>query len=662
MNRKRLQTTMAPLLIAILMITLLTTVFTFSVAAQVEPSIPREQTVRLTGDGSTPTTFIPFASGGVGFDACIMYEPLFCVNYATNEIDGILGESIEWVDPLTIEVKIRPEAYWIDSSGTHTSITADDVKYSFYLYGAFDEYPTGGGLTATLSDFRERVGSMDNFEIVDDKTFRVHINATYPNSGTVFNDLTSAWLIVPKAVWQPLNDLYGWAADGGPINDQYLNDWQSADTPAAYKVASGMYLPYWHDDITTIMVRNEEWWGKDIFGLPKPKYFVDKRTPTNEVAALDLSANNIDWCGNYIAGFNLPENRIPVTTFGTYFNEAPFFISTKDKIMISNHRKYPLGETWLHKAISKVLDYAALSAVSSSYLAPGGPMCIPSYVPLYNATIAAQYAIVNDVDAANAILGEHCYKGADGRWYTNDGPSQEWLALYPDHAPYTDEDPNHAGINVPLGPWQLEDFQGWTDVNAMDLIVCDEVTTQLGISLESHLVDWDTGIADLANNNYDFVHYVMHLSAGSMYARYYRDFCGPVGAFSHVGDYRNPELTSLIESLDTAAPADQQPIANQIQTIIGEQMPNIPLGSHPEWYIYNTKYWTGWPNGDHPFLLDGPYEGPTNIAQVQKILLMLEPAGVTPTGWPAEYTYAAVAIVVIIILIILGYALMRRRK
>jgi hypothetical protein len=198
----------------------------------------------------------------------------------------------------------------------------------------------------------------------------------------------------------------------------------------------------------------------------------------------------------------------------------------------------------------------------------------------------------------------------------------------------------------------------------MDLIVCDEVTTQLGISLESHLVDWDTGIADLANNNYDFVHYVMHLSAGSLYARYYRDFCGPVGAFSHVGDYRNPELTSLIESLDTAATADQQPIANQIQTIIGENMPNIPLGSHPEWYIYNTKYWTGWPNGDHPFLLDGPYEGPTSIAQVQKILLMLEPAGVTPTptGWPVEYTYAAVAIVVIVILIILGYALMRRRK
>jgi peptide/nickel transport system substrate-binding protein len=667
MNRKNLQTTLAPLLIAILMITLLATVLgvsTSSVAAQVVPSIPREQTVRLTGDGSTPTTFIPFASGGVGFDACIMYEPLFCVNYATNEIEGILGKSIEWVDPLTIEVKIRPEAYWIDYWGTHTNITADDVKYSFYLYGAFDEYPTGGGQTPTLTDFRERVGSMNNFEIVDDKTFRVHINATFPNSGTVWGDLTSAWEIVPKAVWKPINDQYGWNATGGPINDHFLNDWQSATMPATDKVASGMYLPYWHDDQTTIMIRNENWWGKDIWGLPKPKYFVDHRTPTNDVAAQELAANNIDWCGNYIPGFNFPQNRMPATTFGTYFSKSPFFISTKDKLMIPNQRAYPLGESWLHKAISMVMVPADIGAVSSGYLGPGDPTCIPNYVPLYNATIAQQYAIVNDVAAANAILAQHCYKGVDGRWYTDDGPSAAWLALYPDHAPYTDADPNHAGINVPLGPWKLEDFQGWSDVDAIDLVICNEVTKGLGITLTSNLVDWNTGIADLGSNNFDFVDYVMHLSAGSMYARYYRDFCGDVGAFSHVGDYRNPELTSLISSLDTAAPADQQAIANQIQTIIGENMPNIPIATHPEWYIYNTKYWTGWPNEDNPFLLDGPYEGSTNIAQVQKILLMLEPTGVTstPTGWPVEYIYAAVAVVVIVILIILGYALMRKRK
>ena len=330
--------------------------------------------------------------------------------------------------------------------------------------------------------------------------------------------------------------------------------------------------------------------------------------------------------------------------------------------MIPNQRAYPLGESWLHKAISMVMVPADIGAVSSGYLGPGGPLCIPSYVPLYNATIAQQYAIVNDVAAANAILAAHCYKGADGRWYTDDGPSAAWLALYPDHASYTDADPNHAGINVPLGPWTIEDFAGWSDVDAIDLVICDEVTKGLGITLTSKLVDWNTGIADLGSNNFDFVDYVMHLSAGSMYARYYRDFCGDVGAFSHVGDYRNPELTSLISSLDIAAPADQQAIANQIQTIIGENMPNIPIATHPEWYIYNTKYWTGWPNEDKPFLLDGPYEGSTNIAQVQKILLMLEPAGVTPTGWPVEYTYAAVAIVVIVILIILGYALMRKRK
>ena len=59
-------------------------------------------------------------------------------------------------------------------------ITASDVKYSYYLYVAFDESPDGKYWH--MGGFREGVGSMNNFEIVDDRTFLVHIKPEYASA------------------------------------------------------------------------------------------------------------------------------------------------------------------------------------------------------------------------------------------------------------------------------------------------------------------------------------------------------------------------------------------------------------------------------------------------------------------------------------------------
>ena len=565
---------------------------------------------------------------GQGWDTYIMYECLFGTDVVTGELIKWLGEDIQWVDSTTIQVTLRDGIHWTDGK----SITPEDVQFSYYLYGGFDESPDG--MYWHMGGFKDRVGSMDNFEIVDNRTFRVHIKPEFADSSVVWRSIIRSYLITPKHVWTEIEAAYpGWMPS-------FANDWQDPETPEEWKVASGMYLPEWHDDVRTIMKRNDDWWGIEVFGLkPEPEYFGYITFDTNPPAALALEAGDIDWCGKYVPGMDQIMAEKPCIR--TYFEDPPYFPDKSAKILVPNHRKYPLNEPWLHKAISRVLDFDAFNIVSSNYLQPASPLYIPAddviARELLNTDIETKYSYSYDPDAALEILEANCIK-KDGNWYTKDGPTPEWLDLYADVNVTVPEDalPDEPGRNVPLGPWKIMDVYGWTDVNAIDVFAADMIGGLLGIPIETYFPDYGTYEAKMNTLDFDFVHYVMHWGVnGDLYERYAQMFTGEVSAYGHYGDYRNPELEDLLENLDTvpAGTAAQQDIADQIQEIVGQEMPMIPLAGHPDWYIYSNQYWRGWPNErDNPFLAASPYGGTSQTTNLHKIILGLAAAvGPCPT-------------------------------
>lgn len=598
-------------------------------------TLPRNETLQLSGYEGPPTALRPWDIGGqAGMAFFFMYEPLFGVNIAKGsapaDLIKIVGQNITWLNSTTIEVKIRNEANWTDGQ----PITSADVEYSYGVYGLASDTKTW--VAQEVLPLKERLQS---FETVDNKTFRIRIKPEYPNSAVVWRHLTLSYNILPKHVWTQIEAQYG--ANMRTFN----NDWQNASMPASWKVASGMYLPTWHDDDRTIMQRNENWWGASVFGkLPTPKYILHTCYHySNAPAALDLQNNEIDICGNFIPGIDTIMGSMP--QIHTYDPNPPYYAETSIKLLVPNHRKYPLGEGWLHKAIAMALDYHSISLVSSGYLKYPSPY--PSHLlpsddavakALVKPAIEQQYAIDNNVSGAVAILEEHCIKGSDGRWYTKDGPSQEWIDLYGDDAlPYSDALPSEPGINVPLGPWTIMDQQGWSDVLAIDALACSMIRNSLGITMTQKVVDWGTNDADGHAFNYDFMHFVMHSSTGTMYDRYYQMFVGTDYYWNHYGDYRNPELVELIRQLDITAEAAQQTVADNILAIIGADMPIIPFGGHPNWYQYNTMYWVGFSNkATNQILPAGPFGGTATSALMQTVVLGL--AARTPV------TYSNIAI------------------
>jgi peptide/nickel transport system substrate-binding protein len=572
--------------------------------------------------------------GSAGMDTYFMYEPVFGLNVATGELICILGESIEWTDSTTITITLRAEPYWNDG----TPITSADVLFSYKYYGAYADWtgPSSGGMSA-LQD------SVSSWEAPDDTTIIVHLEPEYADSVTVYRQLTRSYLIVPKHVWELIEAEYPGAELTG-----FLNDWGAADFPEEWKVASGMYLPYWHDEETTIIERNEDWWGQDVFGsLPAAEYFSHIRYPTNTAAALGFMSGDVDWFCNFIA--DMDQIKVDYPNCGTYYNDLPYFYDTKSKLLVPNHRKYPLNEPWLHEAMAMVLDYSAISASSSGYLkSPTNWFYLSEddalSIELVTDEMAAAYPIVYDVDGAIAILEEHCIKVGD-TWYTKDGPSAEWLALYGDDAIVPDDAlPDEDGINVPLGPWTIMDQLGWSDVNAIDVLACSMLTDGLGITFTPNFCDWSTCISNEETLNFDFNHYVMHMGIGNTMPERYREmFIGTLYSWNHFGDFRNADIEDLLLQMDTLTGDERQATADQILTIVGDYKPFIPFGGHPEWYVYNTTYWSNWAGEDNPWIPAACFGGSTQVAVLQKILFGLIPTPAPTTAPPTTITITQTA-------------------
>jgi len=667
------------------MIALLTmTMLLLNVSLVYAQAIPHEQIMWGAGYWPALTNFNPIKmNDGMGWDTYLMYEPLFGTDVATGNLIEWLGESIQWEDAgTTVHVTLRSGIYWVKlTDGVpeyYRDITTEDVQYTYFLTGAFPDSPAAAYWMDGLADRVDETTFEGGFEIVSPTEFKVHINSTYAHSSVVERVMTRGFLIVPKDVWMDIN-----ATTGDYLT--FTNDWLAADFNPDWRVASGMYLPWYRSaDLTqTILKRNENWWGISVLGRrPAPEYVGYLVGIPNDQIIQYVRAGSLDWDGSYIPAI-WDKTEFPYSN--TYFKDAPYFPDKSALLMVPNHRKYPLNEPWLHWAIAKVMNYEANSAASSGYCVDGSKYSIygteiqyPNafLIPkddaianelLINYTNKDTYLIQRNIDEALAILNEHCYQ-KDGVWYTNDGPSTAWAQNLKDYYgdidltvgkvtkkasnwisggfDDADEDDATAGVNVKLGPWTLIDIEGWTDVCAIDGIVASTVTNDLGISLTTNFLDWGGYTTAMDANTYDFADYCMHWGInGDLYERYTQLFTGTYsGCWNHYGSYVNQTLEDLIEDLDTATGAARQGIANQIFDIVGTDLPIIPMSGHPDWYIYSDKYWAGWPNEKNPFLPASPYGGAAQEANLLHMLLSLVSSAIpTPLSPEIEELRKAVS-------------------
>jgi peptide/nickel transport system substrate-binding protein len=108
---------------------------------------------------------------------------------------------------------------------------------------------------------------------------------------------------------------------------------------------SGAYVYETHSEDRNVWVRNENWWGIDVFGKPARKRIVDIRFASNNVALGSVVKRDLDLSNNFLPGIATLSEKGYVTT---YFEEAPYMLSANTAVLllilvknIINNSKYP---------------------------------------------------------------------------------------------------------------------------------------------------------------------------------------------------------------------------------------------------------------------------------------------------------------------------------
>jgi peptide/nickel transport system substrate-binding protein len=148
-----------------------------------EPTI-EGGTLRVA-QGVDPRTLGPWTSVAAELSVTNqIFERLVAYNFDTGGFDAVLAESYEWIDPVTIEFKLREDVSFTNGE----PFNADAVLFSF------DQLlnPEIGGV-----ELSNRTANMDRVEKIDDSTVRLHYTDPIAQSLNMANLSQSSFMVPP---------------------------------------------------------------------------------------------------------------------------------------------------------------------------------------------------------------------------------------------------------------------------------------------------------------------------------------------------------------------------------------------------------------------------------------------------------------------------------
>ncbi len=503
--------------------------------------VPLDQLVRIVAEGgnSFTRTFNPFSPTARWVSTRTMYEPTMIQNYATGQLDPWLATGYEWsADALSLTLTLRDDVKWSDGE----AFTAADVAFTFNL---MKDNP--GLIGPAAGAFGQYLSAV---EAVDDTTVKFTFSTTYtPGLYAIVDQF-----IVPEHVWKDIAD---------PVT--FENSEPVGTGPFTTIDAFGT-------DRYQVTQNPNYWQPLNIEGV-----FVQGFNGNDQVSAAVLSGN-IDWGGL------VPD---PDTTFVALDPEnfGYWWPRTSVVMLLANTTDGALGDTTVRKAMSLALDRQRMINTGVwGKSVPGNATGLPEG-PFKDwidpAVVEAGASWVNiDPDAANKLLDDAGYtRGADGIRVDKDGQPMAYDIIVP---------------------------SGWNDwVSASQIVAENLADIGMDVTLRTTTADsWTnstfTGQFDLSLGTAQrtatpFEFYRNNMATSSVQ---------PVGTASPNNQqrYGDPAVDELLAKFAASTDAaEQKTIIAQLEGMFNEAAPAIPLYEQPDWGLYNTTRFTGFPNAENAY-------------------------------------------------------------
>lgn len=537
----------------------LVSLLAFGLVAQAQ-QLPRKETLYIGGfQWGPPTSFNPIGSGvawpmGQTYGTQYVYETLFAYNLLTGALDPQLAAKLETPDSSTFRVTLQNGTRWQDGQ----VLDSKDVLYTFEM---------AKRQPVSYAPFWDYVASVT---ANDAKTITIKLNSKKLNPGLVRQYLATV-SILPEHIWTGLEK-----SEKSLL--QYAN---------MKPVGSGPYTLREANNERVVVERNDNYWGKAIWGLPAPKYVVHPIFKSNDAGNLALEQGQLDISQQFAPEIwkMWEQKKLPIST---WFKQAPYHVPGSIPIMFINVNKKGLDNPQVRRAIAYAINYPLIvqTAMSSYSVPANSSLIIPDggEKKYFNADLVKQNGWSFDPQKAVDILEKDlkAKKGSDGIYVLPDGTR--------------------------LGPWKVQCPFGWTDWNQALEIVSSSAKA-VGIDLRTDFPEFPVANSNMANGTFDLgLWFVAGVGAASPWQRF-RDVMDSrdvpdIGktAFWGYNRYKNPKVGEL---LDKAAAAESD---NELKQYLGEldkifmtDVPAIPLMYRPlEFFEFNESVWTGFPSAANP--------------------------------------------------------------
>lgn len=378
--------------------------------------------------------------------------------------------------------------------------------------------------------------------------------------------------IVPEHQWKDVSD-----PSKDPIKDA---------------IGTGPYTVKSFSSQGVVLSARTDYWGGTV-PVAELKY-LEYNDNTGLLRA--LQTKEVDWAQIFITDYQT--NYVDKDPQHNVFWGAN--ILSPDMIVV-NTTKAPFNDVAFRKAVNMVIDRKAHAEKARSNAGPELTNVTGIPQPTGDQYIAPEYKDQNfaiDVDGAKKVLTDAGYTWKDG-------------ALM---------DPSGAPVS-----FTLQDPQGWNDYVTGIQLVATQVKNTLGADAKVATPDANTWFGNLASGNFDAaLHWTgsgsnpWHIYDDVMNGAYLQQASG--GQVSdNFGRYDNPTATALLQKYASASDdATRTDTLNQIQKIFVDDVPAIPIGTHPTLGEYNTRTFVGWPSEDDQYATADP-TAPSAVQVVMKL-------------------------------------------
>ena len=409
-------------------------------------------------------------------------------------------------------------------------------------------------------------------------------------------DMQSAWAVLADVKQQGANEIvmtfkspaipffYFIAGQIGMVAEHV---WSKVPDPVTYEdkqpVGTGPFTVGQCTPQNITYVRNPNYWQAGKPTIDKVQY---PAFTSNETANAYLENGKGDWGGQFIP--NIQSAFVSKDPGNHHY----WFPPTGSVDLFLNQTVAPLKDKVVRQALAYSIDRARVARIGEYGYPPAGDqsnIARPTFDTWYNAKLAARYDYKFNVQKAQSLLAQAGYKkgaggalqGADGKPLTLDVISN---GTYPD----------------------------WVS----DMQVVQDNMRQVGIDLK---------VENLAQNDWQ-----NRLFTGDFQMAYYGPIAGPnpyyelrnvlygpnsapIGqtAASNYERWQDPATDQLFDAFGAAAGVDQQhQILDQIQQVMLEDVPVIPVTEAVSLYQWNSARFTGWPTKDDAYVNPPPWMFP----------------------------------------------------